>query len=53
MTNTFEENFFKKFLDGIEEEREIFSLLTDSIAELGKEEFKALLKKIRKSGESK
>ena len=43
MTNTFEENLFKQFLDGIDEEREIFSLLADCISQSGKAEFKLFL----------
>lgn len=45
MTNTFEENFFKQFMDNLEEEREIFSLLTDCMANMGKEGFKLMLEK--------
>lgn len=47
MTNTFEENFFKQFIKEAEEEREIFSLLTDCIAQMGKDKFKAMLIKAR------
>jgi hypothetical protein len=45
MTNTFEENFFKQLLDSnsIDEEREVFSLLADCMANMGKERFKLML----------